>query len=87
MKELFERHQYTDYMAGKQMPARDFTNGALDIFGEYVYPEVLREHCGGQIDFQGEIWYTKCRPKPIVSPEQQHLGELRPIKSGITKML
>lgn len=87
MKELTERHQYVDYIGGKQMPASDFTHGALDIFGEYVYPDVLKEHCSRQLDFDGEVWYTKNRPVQIETPEQEHLVEVRPLISGETRII
>lgn len=77
MKPLEQRQQYVDYMTGKQMSANDFARGGLDIFGDYVWPEVLKEHCTRQLDFSGEVWYQKTRPTPIpLTPEQEHL--LRP---------
>lgn len=73
MKPLHERQIYVDYMGGKPIPAHDFNNGGLDIFSNYVYPDVLREHAGRQLDFEGEIWYTKSRPIQVMSPEQEYL--------------
>lgn len=92
MKELTERHQYVDYMAGKQMPAREFTHGALDIFGEYVFEDVIREHCGRQKSFpiegfEGDIYYTKSRPIKVKSPEQEFLSRPTELKNGTTRLI
>lgn len=74
-------------MSGKQMPARSF-NGALDIFSDYVWPEVLKEHTTRQLDFDREVWYRKIRPlKPSLTFEQEHLQELRPLVKGVNKLI
>ncbi len=71
-------------MSGVQMPASVFSS-ALDIFGEYVYPEVLREHCTRQLDFDREIWYKKTRPIELHTNEELHLAERRELKNGKTR--
>jgi len=76
MKPVQERSIYIRYISGEMLPANAFNNGGLDIFSDYVYPEVLKEHCSRQLDFDGEIWYKKTRPIEIKSKEEVHL--LRP---------
>ena len=87
MKELSERSQYVDYMSGKQMSASEFNEGALDIFSKYVWEDVKREHCGRQLDLEGEVWYTKSRPVKVKTPQQERLSEVRPLKNGITRVV
>lgn len=84
MKPLEQRPQYVNYMTGKQMPAHDFNNGGLDIFANYVWPDVLREHATRQLDFEGEVWYQKTRPIDIRTSEQKHLDRVNELKSGVT---
>lgn len=66
-------------MTGKQIPASDFNAGALDIFSDYVWPDVLREHASRQASFdipgfEGDIYYKKNRPIEVPkSYEQRHL--------------
>lgn len=79
MKPLNERKQYVDYMSGKQIPAREFNNGACDIFSDYVWTDVVKEHCARQASlpiegFDGDVFYTKSRPI-LLTPEKEHLLE------------
>ena len=89
MKPLEQRPQYVNYMTGVQMPAREFTHGGLDIFYDYVWNDVKKDHVGRQpgfpnfLDFD-DVWYTKSRPIEIKSGEQVHLSEVRPLKNGTT---
>lgn len=92
MRELWERPQYVDYMTGRQIPAREFSNGGLDIFGIYVYPDVVKEHAGAQLSlpiegFEGDVYYTKNRPIEIKSPQQEKLEEVRPLKNGVARLI
>lgn len=92
MKELLDRPQYVNYMSGKLMGSSEFNNGGLDIFGVYVFPDVLKEHCTRQIplpnfmDFD-PIYYQKTRPVEIKTIEQQHLARPVELKSGINKLI
>ena len=92
MKELLDRPQYVNYMSGKFMGSSEFNNGGLDIFGVYVFPDVLKEHCTRQLplpnfmDFD-TMYYQKTRPIEIKTVEQQHLSELRPLVNGVTKLI
>lgn len=66
-------------MTGKQIPAREFNNGALDIFTTYVWPDFQRDHVGRQGSFniegfEGDVYYTKSRPIEIKSNEALHLA-------------
>ena len=80
MKPLEQRQEYVDYMTGRQMPANAF-NSALDIFSDYVFPEVIKEHATRQLDFEGEVWYQKTRPIEIKSNEALHLSRPSEVKS------
>ena len=82
MKPLEQRQEYVDYMGGKQMPANAF-NSALDIFSDYTYADVLKEHCTRQLDFEGEVWYQKTRPIEIKSNEAIHLARPSEVKGTI----
>lgn len=87
MKPLEERPQYINYMTGQQMPAHDFNNGGLDIFANYVWPDVMREHATRQLDFEGEIWYQKTRPIEIKTSEQQRLCRPTELKNGVSQTI
>ncbi len=87
MKPLEERSQYVDYMTGKQIPARSFMGG-MDIFSDYVWPDVLKEHAGRQASFDmegfdGDVYYTKSRPIEIKSNEALHLARPSEVKGTI----
>ena len=87
MKPLEQRQEYIDYMGGKQMPASSF-NSALDIYSDYVYPEVLKEHTTRQLDFDGEVWYRKVRPlQPSLTFEQEHLARPVELVKGVNKII
>jgi len=90
VKELMERPQYVKYMSGQQIPAREFNNGGLDIFTTYVWPDFQRDHVGRQLSFniegfEGDVYYTKARP--ILTPEKQHLAEVRELKNGVSRIV
>ena len=92
MKELSERPQYTRYMGGQFMGSSEFNNGGLDIFGVYVFPDALKEHCRRQPPFPSfmdfdPMYYQKTRPIEIKSNETLHLSELRPLVNGTTKLI
>lgn len=85
MKELSQRPEYIRYISGELIPAHDFNNGALDVFANYVWSDVAKEHCTRQLDFEGEVWYRKTRP--IKTAEQQKLSEVRELKNGTTRTI
>lgn len=85
MKPLNEREIYRRYMSGEQIPAHDFNDGGLDIYADYVFPEVLKEHATRQLDFDGEVWYTKTRPIELKSNEEHHLSRPTESKNGVTQ--
>ena len=92
MKPLEQRQEYVDYMSGKQMPASAFMHGALDIFSSHVWQDVVKEHCGRQLSFPiegfySDVFYTKGRPVEIKSNETLHLQESRPLINGTTKLI
>lgn len=73
-----ERELITRFNSGETIPAREFNRGGLDFFAAVVHPLAIRDKATRQLDFYGEIHYTRVTPLYQRTPEDEHL--CRPVK-------
>lgn len=79
MSEIYHRYQ-----RGESIPTSELTNSlsGFELYGQIIHFEWRLDRATSQPDFFGEVYLQKVHPIEI-SPEQQHLQRVEPIKGGV----
>lgn len=77
---------YHKYQRGEIIPSSELTQAprGLELYGEIIHFEWRIDEARKYPDMFGEVYLQKVHPiEPPLSPEQQHLQRVEPIKGGV----
>lgn len=88
MKEYMERPTCVKFNSAIPVSAKEFHNGSEDFYLDVVDPMIRSEQATEYPDFWGTVWTKRNNPiVPSLTFDQEHLKEIRPLKSGVTKII
>ena len=67
-----ERELCQRFYNGESISSREFNNGGLDFYSDFVHPQWKQDKVTKQEDLWGEIWHTLVNPTIVLTANQEH---------------